>query len=353
MERTLVIILAETRAYEYAYESFKRNLLDSLDADLALCVAKNEWENTENPYYKAAKYVWTYDEPDDWGKAYDQAQQSEGFSGDWRILLQLDGILMGGVHDENGRTKGSGAILLFFRWLLKQQLKKNDFYRKYDRFIITRSDYIYPTPHFPLRLMDRDHIWIPDGEDYGGYTDRHIVASQNNVLGVLSVVDPILRNPEELYRRICNRKGWNLESYIKFALTELGLDAKVRRFPFTMYAVRSADGRTSWSTGAYSKRHGYCIKYRDEHRKALLARQMIRKPEDWTPETKRAFFQVTALTDTLQHYTTLWIHPIRNAWLRNLCCKLIYGSILSDHWFLWVYGRLCVIEAFRLKVLKS
>ncbi len=93
----------------------KRNLLDSLGADLALCVAKNEWENTENPYYKAAKHVWTYDEPDDWGKAYDQAQQSEGFSGDWRILLQLDGILMGGVHEENGSTKGSGAILLLFR----------------------------------------------------------------------------------------------------------------------------------------------------------------------------------------------------------------------------------------------
>jgi hypothetical protein len=60
--------------------------------------------------------------------------------------------------------------------------------------------------------MDRDPIWIPDGEDYGGYTDRHIVASQNDVIGVISVVDPILRNPEEPYRRICNRKEWNLDA---------------------------------------------------------------------------------------------------------------------------------------------
>jgi hypothetical protein len=52
MEKTLVIIIAETRAHEFSYPSFKKNLLDNLDADLALCIAKNEWENTNNPYYK-------------------------------------------------------------------------------------------------------------------------------------------------------------------------------------------------------------------------------------------------------------------------------------------------------------
>jgi len=349
MEKTLVIIIAETRAHEFSYPSFKKNLLDNLDADLALCIAKNEWENTNNPYYKSAKYIWTYDEPEDWGSALDKAQQTEGWHGDWRRLLQLDGILMGGVHDENGRTKGSGSILLFFRWLLKQQLKSNGLDHDYDRFIITRSDYIYPVPHFPLRMMDPDHIWIPDGEDYGGYTDRHIVASRKDVLSVLSVADPLLRNPEELYQRMCGQKEWNLERYIRFALVELGLDSKVRRFPFTMYAVRSADGRTSWSTGAYSKRYGYCIKYRDEHRKALLASKMIRQPEDWNPETTAAFFQVFSLTNTLQHYTTLWIHPIKNATIRNFFCKLIYGSLLSDRFFFSVYGRLCILQSYLLK----
>jgi hypothetical protein len=350
MERTLVVIIAETRAYQYTYTSFKQNLLDNLGADLALCVAKNEWEDTSNPYYKSAKYVWTYDEPGDWGTAIDMAQKTEEWHGDWRRLLQLDGITLGGVHDENGRTRGSGSILLFFRWLLKQQLKNNGIDQKYDRFIITRSDYIYPVPHFPLRLMDPDHIWIPDGEDYGGYTDRHIVVSRKDVLSVLSVADPILRNPEELYQRMCNRIEWNLERYIHFALTELGLDKKVKRFPFTMYAVRSGDGRTSWSTGTYSKQHGYWIKYRDEHRKALLASKLIKKPEDWTPQTTAAFFQVASLTDTIQHYTTIWIHPIKNAKLKNFWCKLIYGTLLSDQYFLSVYGRLCILQSYLLKV---
>jgi hypothetical protein len=82
MEKTLVIIIAETRAHEFSYPSFKKNLLDNLDADLALCIAKNEWENTNNPYYKSAKYIWTYDEPEDWGSALDKAQQTEGWHGD-------------------------------------------------------------------------------------------------------------------------------------------------------------------------------------------------------------------------------------------------------------------------------
>ncbi|MCS5697554.1 hypothetical protein NZK32_00635 [Cyanobium sp. FGCU-52] len=346
MERTLVVILAETRAYEFSFASFKSNLLDSLGADLALCIANNEWEHQGNPYYQAAKYIWTYEEPRDWGTAFDLAQKVEGWHGDWRCLLQLNGILMGGVHDHSGcRTKGSGSILLFFRWLLKQKLIETGVYKQYDRFVITRSDYIHTVHHFPLRLMNCDHIWIPDGEDYGGYTDRHIVVSQKDVLAVLSVTDPILRDPEGLYHRLCSRREWNLERYLKYAFCELGIDACVRRYPFTMYAVRSADGRTSWSTGTFSMRHGYCIKYRDEHRKALLASKMILRPEDWTPEATAAFCKLVSFTDWLQHCTSLWVHPIKNVRLRRFCCMLIYGSFLSDRWFASVYSRLCVVWA--------
>lgn len=46
MQRPLVIILAETRAYGLTFDHFKENLLDALGADLALCVADNEREWT-------------------------------------------------------------------------------------------------------------------------------------------------------------------------------------------------------------------------------------------------------------------------------------------------------------------
>jgi len=351
MEKTLVVVIAETRAFEYSFPSFRSNVLEALDADLALCVARNEWEDTSNPFYQHAKYVWTYQEPDDWGSAFDAAQTVEGCQGDWRCLLGLDGIWMGGVHDKDGRTRGSGSILLFFRWLLKHSLINSGVDQKYDRFIITRSDYIYTTAHFPVQQLDPEMIWIPDGEDYGGYTDRHIVVSRKDVQSVLAVVDPILCNPSGLYAKMNNWKEWNLERYIKFAFCELGLDQRVRRFPYTMFAVRSMDGRTSWSKGSYSERHGYCIKYRDEHRKSLIASKMISTADDWTPATTRAFFQVASLTERIQQFTNEKVHTIPNDKLRNLLCTTIYGTVLSDRFHGSVYAYLCVVQAFFLGML--
>jgi hypothetical protein len=358
MERVLVVIIAETRAHEFTYQLFKKNVLDALQADLALCVAKNEWEDTNNPFYQQAKFVWTYDEPKDWGSALDAAQIIDHCQGDWRRLLKLDGILMGGVHDEQGRTKGSGSILLFFRWLLKHQLMSSGVLDMYDRFIVTRSDYIYLTPHYPIHRMDPGMIWIPDGEDYDGedyrgYTDRHIVASRQDVLNVLSVADPILCSPEALYEEMHRKKQWNLERYIRFAFNRLGLEHRVRRFPYTMYTVRSGDGRTSWSSGTFSKELGYHIKYRDEYRKSLIASKLIRKPEDWNAQTTTAFFQTAAATQTIQDYTTKWVHPIGNPLVKEWLCKLLYGTVLSDKWFRSVYSRLAVAQAQLLKITGS
>ncbi len=346
MERTLVVVIAETRAHEYSFPSFRANVLEALNADLALCIAKNQWEDTSNPFYQHARYLWTYEEPDDWGSAFDAAQIVEGCQGDWRCLLDLDGIWMGGVHNANGRTRGSGSILLFFRWLLKHSLMKSGVDQKYDRFIITRSDYIYLTPHYPIRQLDPEVIWIPEGEDYGGYTDRHIVVSRKDLTSILSVADPILCSPEELRIRMSGRKEWNLEKYIRFAFCELGLDQRVRRFPYTMFAVRSVDGRTSWSTGSYSSERGYCIKYRDEHRKSLIASKMIVKPDDWTPAATLAFFQVAEMADRIQDFTSRRVHTIANVRLRNFLCKAIYGTVLSDGFHGSVYAQLCRMQAF-------
>lgn len=350
MERALVVIIAETRAHEFTYDLFKKNLIDALNADLALCVGKNKWEDTRNPFYQLAKYIWTYDEPEDWGSALDAAQATDHCVGDWRRLLKLDGILMGGVHGEQGRTPGSGSILLFFRWLLKHHLIESGVVNQYDRFIITRSDYIYHTPHYPLHLMDADKIWIPDGEDYSGedsngYTDRHIVASRADVLKVLSVADPILCSPEALYEEMQSKKLWNIERYIRFAFNRMGLEPRVRRFPYTMYTVKSGDGRTSWSSGNFSADLGYFIKYRDEYRKSLIASKMIRKPEDWNASTTTAFFRTAAATQWIQDYTTKWVHPIGNQMLKEWLCTLLYGTVLSDKWFRSFYSRLAVAQS--------
>ncbi len=59
----LVIILFETRAQELTFNNFKKNRIDVLNADY----------DYNNPFYNLAKYKFLYDEPDDFGDAFDYA----------------------------------------------------------------------------------------------------------------------------------------------------------------------------------------------------------------------------------------------------------------------------------------
>ena len=82
--------------------------------------------------------------------------------------------------------------------------------RRYGRFVVTRSDFIYPCPHPPLSILDCGWIWIPDGEQYGGFTDRHLVVSQEeDAAAVLSLIDDIRLRPDELYEEMKHRSDWN------------------------------------------------------------------------------------------------------------------------------------------------
>ena len=59
--KTLVIILAETRAYELTFDNFKKNVIDRLDADLCLCIGIKSDYNYNNPFYTLAKYKFLYE----------------------------------------------------------------------------------------------------------------------------------------------------------------------------------------------------------------------------------------------------------------------------------------------------
>jgi len=73
MSKTLVIILAETRAEELTFSNFKENVIDTLEADLCVCIGIKPEYDIENPFYRLAKYRFTYPEPDDYGDAFDYA----------------------------------------------------------------------------------------------------------------------------------------------------------------------------------------------------------------------------------------------------------------------------------------
>jgi hypothetical protein len=161
--------------------------------------------------------------------------------------------------------------------VLLKNLIENDLISKYDRFIITRSDFIYELPHPKLELMNENNIWIPDGEHYKGYTDRHVVLSKTNIEPYLNILNNLVFKSHEYFNKMKNKDDWNLEQLIKFNLEENKVLHLVKEFPYIMYSVRSENGSTRWSRGTYSRNLGYYIKYKTEYDKCTYYKKEFEK----------------------------------------------------------------------------
>lgn len=354
MGKTLVIILSETRASELTFDGFKKNVIDELNADLCICIGVKPDYDYNNPFYKLAKYKFTYNEPDDFGDALEYAyttisqnkpkydclkninalygilpipQQStenityygnygnninfDSFNDDqivihtkdfpddlwknqiygikktdninlvseenvntykkplyWREFLKVKDQFLGGVNDEHNQHPGSAGILIFFRWFLLKNLIDNDLINKYERFIITRSDFIYQLPHPKVEYMNENSIWIPDSEYYYGYTDRHVVLCKNNIESYLNIFNNLTLRSNEYFMKMINKNDWNLEQLIKFHLEQNNVLHLVKEFPYIMYSIRNINGSTRWSSGIFSDKLNYYIKYQSEYEKS-------------------------------------------------------------------------------------
>ena len=363
MHKTLVIVLSETRANELTFDNFKKNVIDELNADLCLCIGVKPDYDYNNPFYKLAKYKFTYDEPEDFGDAFEYAyniissnkskyeclkninalygkiqnpRQStenityygnnenitnfDAFNDDeiiihakdfpdnlwknqvygiknsnnnnlvseekvitykkplyWREFLKVKDKFLGGIKDSHNQHPGSAGILIFFRWFLLKNLIDNDLINKYDRFIITRSDFIYQLPHPKVECMNENCIWIPDCEHYSGYTDRHVVLSKNNIESYLNILNNFVLRSNEYFFKMKNRGKWNLEQLIKFHLEQNNVLHLVKEFPYIMYSIRNINGSTRWQQGNYSKDLGYYIKYQSEYDKSSYYKNEFQK----------------------------------------------------------------------------
>jgi hypothetical protein len=257
--KILTIILGQTRSHELTWENFKTNVLDHLESDLALCVGTDtQCQDKMDPFFKNAKYTWTYPEQDDWADAFNFMS---GGDDNWRILLNLQNQLFGGI--KNCGHDGSAGILLFFRWFLREKLIETDVVNEYDIFIITRSDYYYDSPH-PL-IDSTEHIWLPEGESYGGISDRHMVIPRKYILQSLNVTERMMRVPGNLYETMKNHHDWNIEKYLSFHFILEKLYEHVRYFPRIMYAVRSDTAPTRWAEGYFEPEVNMRVKYPSEY----------------------------------------------------------------------------------------
>jgi len=361
MSKVLVIVLSETRASELTFDSFKKNVIDELNADLCICIGVKPDYDYNNPFYNLAKYKFLYDEPDDFGDAFEyafniiskdrakyecleninalygkiqfskQTTENINYYGDetindfdkfdddeivvhtnnfpdnlwknqvygikssnndnlinqknvitykkplyWREFLKI--VFHGwGVKGAKTEHPASSGILLFFRWFLLKNLIDNDLINKYDRFIITRSDYIYQLPHPKVELMNENRIWIPNCEYYGGYTDRHVVLSKNNIESYLNIFNNMVLRSNEYFMKMKNIVDLNLEKLIKFHLEQNNVEHLVKEFPYVMYSVRNINGTTRWSQGHFSNQLGYFVKYPPEYEKSTYYKSEFEK----------------------------------------------------------------------------
>ena len=190
-------------------------------------------------------------------------------------MLKIKDFWLARIKGSSKIRSGTGALLIYNRWVLLQNIIKNNIIKKYDRFIITRSDFIWNIYHPSLSKLKSNYIWIPNGEKYGGYTDRHAILSKENIYDYLNLLEPILKEPDKLFDLMKIKNNWNLERYIKFYLNKKGYSKKVKFFPYVMYSVRNNKIKTTFRPGKYSVKHKYFIKYFKEYLSSMIMFYLI------------------------------------------------------------------------------
>jgi hypothetical protein len=244
-------------------------------------------------------------------------------------MLRVKGIWQGRILCPDPQPSAS-SILAFCRWLLLCGLQQDEILDRYDRFVITRSDFVWPCPHPPLSVLDRDAIWVPDGEYYGGISDRHLVASRSDVIACLSVIEDILLHPFQLYEEM-KHQSCNNEQFLAYHLKRKGLLHKVRVFPYVMYTARSmSDTSPTWMSGDYEPTVGHFVKYEKEFRAASAHATIIHSRANWQ---KGAWTQydptsVASPLDTTRHYVLSALRrPGQVGRLMRFCKRILHRAL--------------------------
>jgi len=310
MNRTLVCVICQTRSWELTWPNFKRNVLDALQADLALCISVPDNYNYQNPFWQHAKHKISFPEYEDWGEALDYIQEVElnfqvNNRPNWRQLLAITGEnWLGGVKDNYRQQPGSGAIIFTARWYLLQYIKNEKLFDKYDRIIVTRSDFMHPVLHPSVTILDPNYIWIPDGEGYGGVTDRHVILSKYNYEEYLNMMSNIVTRPMDYFYKMINY-SWNCERFLK--LNILDQNRQIKFYPYHMYTVRQSNDHTTWAKGSYHSEHGHYIKYDQEYTASISIGPHIQHQRDWVDlivnNTAVNCFNSYVLTENNEHIT--------------------------------------------------
>eukprot|EP01037_Dinobryon_pediforme_P001802 gene1802-1832_t len=283
-ERTLVCVLGQLRAGHKTWPGFKRHVLDELGADLALAIGAAPDQDTENPFWQHATHRWVFPEYQDFSEGFDEAQrvlaEANGAAPQqWRQVLAIAGNWIGGVEGPTVRH-GGGAVVMFMRWFLLNRLVATGVLDHYDRFVVTRSDFLWMAPHPPLSVLRPDAVWIPEGEAHGGVTDRHIVVSRQDLAACLGLIDEVVLRPDRLLSEI-TAPEINLEAFLAHCLRKHGALQRAHWFPYIMFLVATQADTTRWSHGEWDDKLGLRVKYPFERQLAMAWEGRLADAADW------------------------------------------------------------------------
>lgn len=252
--KTLVVLLGSARGGEETWSSLYKYLLNPLSADLALLFGKSN--NKTSSLYQKAKYVWEIDEYEDWWNYF-----KKYFSDTLFNIYKKNEIegLGGGIKN----FKGSGAIIFALRHFLKTNFKHE--LLKYDRIILSRSDFYYIDFHPNLK---NDFFYIVEGEKYGGVSDRHHIFPTSIIDKVLSI-NEFLDNKKNFDYLIS--KKLNPERALYEYYKNNGLLEKIKFCKRVQFIVSRENESKRWS---YTKGFKFnsktlLIKYQREYYQAL------------------------------------------------------------------------------------
>ena len=179
--------------------------------------------DTSISLYKRAKYKWLYNF--DIIQTFDNnAKKNKVDPKIWKeyALRPNSDNIWGGFTLNGKKIKGSSIIFILRDYLLNNYLA---ILKKYEKIILTRSDYYYLCKHPNFDVSNRQ-IYIPSGEDNGGICDRHIIFHPHDSYAVLGMLSTIIQG-----------RNYNTESAVKETFEKYNCLDKIERFEQMMFTV--------------------------------------------------------------------------------------------------------------------
>jgi len=245
-EKYLVVLGGSPRGGEKAWNSMYKYVKEHLKADLAICTGR-KWLNNQS-FIDKAKFDWTFDEVGDWNEYY-----SENYNKKWIEAFEL------------GRDTGlleSGFIHFAIKdIILENHIKEIE---QYDYIIYSRFDQMYIDYH--LHGYDQN-ILIPEGEDYFGIGDRHILIPSLFARNYFGILKFYLNN----YKEFKSINYLNCETVNDLHLKSFISEENILRTKRIQFTVAEKSDQTNWRKAIFKiyLLRNIKLKYPDEFLQAV------------------------------------------------------------------------------------